>query len=57
MNIVYIGQSQAKPDTIADLRNFLTSRVAPAIGAAEGCESYQLFQSREDSTQFIVIEI
>ncbi len=25
MSIVYIGQSQAEPDTIADLRNFLTS--------------------------------
>ena len=57
MSIVYIGQSQAKPDTITELRNFLTSLVAPAITASEGNESYQLFQSREDPTQFIGIEI
>ena len=57
MSIVYIGQSQTKPDTIAELRNFLTSVVAPAITASEGCESYQLFQSREDPTRFIGIEI
>ena len=57
MSIIYIGQSQAKPDTISELKNFLTSRVAPAITASEGSESYQLFQSREDPTQFIGIEI
>jgi quinol monooxygenase YgiN len=57
MSIVYIGQSQANPDAIADLRNFLTSLVAPALTASEGCGSYQLFQSQEDPTQFIGIEI
>ncbi len=57
MSIVYIGQSQAKPDAIADLRDFLTSLVAPALTTSEGCESYQLFQSQEDPTQFIGIEI
>ncbi len=57
MSIVYVGQSQAKPDTITELRNFLTERVAPAITASEGCESYQLFQSRDEPTQFIGIEI
>ena len=57
MSIVYIGQSRAKPDAVDDLRNFLTSLVAPAITASEGSESYQLFQSQEDPTQFIGIEI
>jgi quinol monooxygenase YgiN len=28
----------------------------PAIQAAEGCESYQLFQSQDDPTKFIGIE-
>ncbi len=57
MSVVYIGQSQAKPDAIADLRNFLTSLVAPAITASEGCDSYHLFQSQDDPTQFIGIEV
>ncbi len=57
MSIAYIGQSQAKPDAVEDLKNFLTSLVAPAIAASEGCASYRLFQSREDPTQFIGIEV
>ncbi len=57
MNIIYIGYSQAKPDTVAELRNFYTSLVAPAIRASAGSESYQLFQSRDNPTQFIGIEV
>ena len=57
MSIAYIGQSQAKPDAVEDLRNFLTSLVAPAITSSEGCESYHLFQSQENPSQFIGIEV
>ncbi len=57
MSIAYIGQSQAKPDAIEDLRSFYTALVAPAITSSEGCNSYHLFQSQEDPTQFIGIEV
>ncbi len=57
MSIAYIGQSQAKPDAVEDLRNFLTTLVAPAITASEGCDSYHLFQCQEDPTRFIGIEV
>ncbi len=57
MSIAYIGQSQANPDAIEDLRDFYTALVAPAITSSEGCNSYHLFQSQEDPTQFIGIEV
>ena len=57
MSIIYIGQSQAKPGEIDNLRNFLTSIVRSAVLASEGCESYQLFQSQADPTQFVGIEV
>ena len=57
MSVAYIGQSQSKPDEIDNLRSFLTRTVAPAIKASAGCESYQLFQSQDDPTKFIGIEV
>jgi quinol monooxygenase YgiN len=57
MSVMYIGQSQAKLDKVDDFRYFLISVVAPAVKASEGCESYQLFQSRDNPAQFIGIEV
>lgn len=31
MSIIYIGQSQAKPDEIENFRDFLTSVVMPGV--------------------------
>ena len=57
MSVIYIGQSQAKPAEIDHLRDFLTSIVGPGVRSAEGCDSYQLFQSETDPAQFIGIEV
>lgn len=57
MSIIYIGQSQAKPEELDNFRNFLTSVVMPGVQTSEGCESYQLFQSQDDPTKFVGIEI
>jgi quinol monooxygenase YgiN len=57
MSIVYIGQSQARPEAIDRFRDFLTAVVAPAIRASAGSESYQVLQSQDDPTRFIGIEV
>ncbi len=57
MSVAYIGQSQAKSDEVERFRDFLNSVVKPGILGSEGCESYQLFQSQDDPTQFIGIEV
>ncbi len=57
MSVIYIGQSQAKADELDNFRDFLTSIVAPAIRASQGCESYQLFQNHDDPTKFVGIEV
>jgi quinol monooxygenase YgiN len=56
MSIYRIGETQAKPETIEALRDFLIS-IMPGIKSAQGCESVQLFQSSDDPTKFTMIEM
>ena len=42
MSIARIGETQAKPEAIESLREFLLS-IMPGIGAAAGCESVTLY--------------
>jgi len=56
MSISRIGEVQAKPELTGDLRDFLIS-IMPIIKSSEGCESVQLYQSQDDATKFIVIEV
>ena len=56
MSISRIGDVQAKPGRAEELRDFLGS-ILPMIRSAEGCESVQLYQSAEDPSKFIMIEV
>ena len=56
MSIVRIGETQAKPETVEALRDFLLS-IMPGIKSSEGCESVTLYQSEGDPTKFTMIEI
>ncbi len=56
MSIYRIGETQAKPETIEALREFLIS-IIPGIKGSAGCESVQLFQSSDDPTKFTMIEV
>ncbi len=56
MSVYRIGETQAKPETIEALREFLIS-IMPGIKESAGCESVQLFQSSNDPTKFTMIEI
>ena len=56
MSIFRIGETQAKPETIEALRDFLLS-IMPGIRSSHGCESVQLFQSQDDGTKFTMIEV
>jgi hypothetical protein len=56
MSIFRIGETQAKPETIEALRDFLLS-IMPGIKASHGCESVQLYQSQDDPTKFTMIEV
>lgn len=57
MSVTFIGESQAKSDQVANLRNFLKDRVEPSIRSCKGCTSCQFFQSADDPARFIGIEI
>lgn len=56
MNIYRIGETQAKPETVDTLRDFLIS-IMPGIKSSQGCQSVQLFQSSDDPTKFTMIEV
>ena len=56
MSIYRMGETQAKPETIEALREFLIS-IMQGIRESAGCESVQLFQSSDDSTKFTMIEV
>ena len=56
MSIYRIGETQARPETIEALRDFLIS-IMPGIKESAGCESVQLFQSSDDPTKFTMIEV
>jgi len=55
MSISRIGV-QAKPELTQDLRKFLIS-IMPLIKSSEGCESVQLYQSQDDPSKFLMIEV
>ena len=56
MSIYRIGETQAKPELIQELREFLVS-IMPIIKSSKGCESVQLFQNQDDPTIFTMIEV
>ena len=56
MSIYRIGETQAKPESVEELRDFLIS-IVPGIKASPGCESVQLYQSQADPTKFTMIEV
>lgn len=56
MSISRIGKVQAKPDLTSELRDFLTS-IMQIIKSSDGCESVQLYQSQDNPSEFIMIEV
>lgn len=56
MSIYRIGETQAKPEMIEELRKFLLS-IMPGIKASQGCQSVQLYQSQDDPSKFTMIEV
>ena len=56
MSIYRIGEVQAKEETIEELSEFLLS-IVPGIQSSEGCESVQLYQSADDPSKFMMIEV
>jgi quinol monooxygenase YgiN len=56
MTITRIGETQAKPDLIVELREFLRS-ILPIIQSSPGCLSVTLYQSRDDPAKFTIVEV
>ena len=56
MSVSRIGEVQAKPESVEELRDFLSS-IMPGIKASQGCESVQLYQSEDDPSKFLMIEV
>ena len=56
MSISRIGEVQAKEGLATELRDFLIS-IMPGIKSAEGCKSVQLYQSADDPSKFMIIEV
>ena len=56
MSISRIGEVQAKEGVADELREFLIS-IMPGIKSSEGCESVQLYQSQDEPSRFMMIEV
>jgi quinol monooxygenase YgiN len=56
ISVTRIGEIRAKPELSEVLRDFLIS-IIPMIKSSGGCESVQLYQSQEDATKFVMIEV
>jgi quinol monooxygenase YgiN len=56
MNIYRIGEFHAKSELIEALSDFLLS-IIPLIKSSQGCESVRLYQSQDDPTKFVMIEV
>lgn len=56
MAVARIGEVQAKPELTEKLRGFLIS-IMPGIRESTGCESVHLYQSDEDPSKFMMIEV
>lgn len=56
MSIARIGEVQAKEDRTEELRDFLIS-ILPMIKSSPGCELVQMYQSQDDPSKFMTIEI
>ena len=57
MSISRIGEMRAQEGQEDALRAFLESIVLPGVESSAGCQLCQLFQSQEDPTRFIMIEV
>lgn len=57
MSIVRMGEVQAHPGQEDALRDFLLTRVAPAIEAGAGAQSCQVLQHQDEPTRFVIIEV
>jgi quinol monooxygenase YgiN len=56
MSVSRIGEVQAKEGLTQELRDFLIS-IMPMIKSSEGCESVQFYQSQDDPSKFMMIEV
>ena len=56
MTISRIGDVQAKEGLTEELRDFLLS-IMPGIRSSEGCKSVHLYQSADDPSKFVMIEV
>jgi quinol monooxygenase YgiN len=56
MSIYRIGDFQTKAELVEEMLDFLHS-IMPIIQSSQGCESVQLYQSQDDPTKFMMIEV
>ena len=56
MSVSRIGEVQAREGLVDELKEFLLS-IMPGIKSSEGCDSVQLYQSHEDPSRFMMIEV
>ena len=56
MGISRIGEVQANEGSTQALRDFLIS-ILPMIKSSKGCQSVQLYQSQDDPSRFMMVEV
>ena len=56
MSVSRIGEVQAREGLVDELKEFLLS-IMPGIKSSEGCDAVQLYQSQEDPSRFMMIEV
>ena len=56
MSITRISEFQSSPESTVALHDFLLS-IMPMIKSSRGCESVTLYQSHDEPTKFIMLEV
>jgi quinol monooxygenase YgiN len=56
MSVSRIGEVQAREGLVDELKDFQLS-IMTGIKSSEGCDSVQLYQSQEDPSRFMMIEV
>jgi quinol monooxygenase YgiN len=56
MSVARIGEVQSREGLTSELKEFLIS-IMPGIKSSEGCESVHLYQSQDDPSKFVMIEV
>jgi quinol monooxygenase YgiN len=57
MSIARIGEMKARAGEEEALQTFIDTVIVPGVTASPGCEACHVYQSQEEPTRFLIIEL